>query len=100
MHGSPITLTTTSSAPIMAGQQTLVVHARVFQLRLPFAHLVWNRPTAVSVRGRGLDARTLPIRDVTRLAQMVWLALPLAAMLIVLAARRRQSQLVHTEVNA
>lgn len=53
---------------IEVGGFRLTPQSRVLTLALPFASLVWHRPTAVTVEREGRSTR-LPIRDATRLAQ-------------------------------
>lgn len=43
-------------------------------VNLPFYHLVWSRPVAVLVSSRGREER-LPIVDITKIVQIVLLAI-------------------------
>jgi hypothetical protein len=72
-----------SAAPVTVGEVTVTPRARALVVRLPQGGLVWNRPTAVTVRRAGA-VRQIPVVDVTRLLQLGLLALAAA----IAAARR------------
>ena len=55
--------------PIYKGEVVVVPQSRALVVRLPFAGVVWNRPTAVLVTQNN-HTTTIPITDPTRLA--VW----------------------------
>ena len=78
-------LTTYSEAQTLAGH-TVVMEARAWRFRLPFFGVVWNRPTAV-LAGDEPDRKRLPIRDVTRRAQVIVLALAAACFVAGLSRR-------------
>jgi hypothetical protein len=92
MPANPFKIETREGAPIRSGDAEVVLRSRVVQLRLPFANggIIWNRPLAVSIRRPGAPDYSLPVRDVTRLLQLVLLALGLGgALLLRVAARAR-----------
>ena len=76
-EGAPIEFGNTIVTPI---NQALIV-------RLPYWRFVWNRPAAVRVDD-GRSISRLRIVDVTLLAQVILLAVSLAASIVALTARR------------
>ncbi len=76
---------TTSAEPIVVGDTRITPQARAFSLRFPFGGFVWNRPTAVLVERDGVTQR-IPIRDVTRIAQIVLFGLVLTFSVIITQA--------------
>ncbi|MBI3734584.1 MAG: hypothetical protein HY259_14185 [Chloroflexi bacterium] len=87
----PFEIAVKDGAPVRVGGYTLVVRARVVQLRLPGSHggLIWNRPIELSARDAAGAERILPIRDVTRRRQLRWLGLGLLGAWLISSARRR-----------
>jgi hypothetical protein len=71
----------TATVPaIQVGAIRLTPQSRVVKVRLPFGGWVWNRPISVMVEG---DAqKRIPIRDMTRLAEILGCLLPLAVWLL------------------
>lgn len=71
--------------PVATGGVTVTPWSRALTIRLPFGGFVWNRPTAVVVERAGRIER-IPVRDVTRDAQ---LGLIVLALLLVIVRIRR-----------
>ncbi|HMT20499.1 MAG TPA: hypothetical protein PKE20_04510 [Promineifilum sp.] len=71
-----------------AGDAGIILESMGLEARAPFGGVVWNRPTAVRVRGPAGETR-LPIRDVTRRGQLLLYGLSLLFVLAGLAARGR-----------
>ena len=93
MMNSLFKIETHESEPIVAGDAEIVVRSRAAQIALPFARggFIWNRPLEVRVRRPGLPDQIMPVRDVTRLAQLAIMGFGLAAALVLgsmLRARR------------
>ncbi len=88
---SPIAYETHVSEPLSVGGRQIVVRSRVLRLDLPpFGGFIWNRPSAVLVRDAGGE-RTLPVVDVTRIAQVALLGgAAFAALLLGLSRRARR----------
>ncbi len=76
------------SAPLIMEERRITLEARAARLRLPFGGLVWSRPAAVITRGPSTETR-LPIRDLTRRAQVALYAIALLFALAGLRARGR-----------
>ncbi len=81
--GEIVRMTTQTGEPTTIGDVTVTPRSRVFVLRLPFGGFVWNRPIGVTVR-RGESVEDLPIRDLTRIIQIVCAG----AILVLLLASR------------
>ncbi len=83
---------THTSAPMSVHNQQISFQSRAVSLTFPkFGGLVWNRPTAVIVQTAEGAEQTLAVRDVTRLAQILVLALGIAGALFVsLVLRERK----------
>ena len=75
--------TTTEGNPIRIGDVTVTPRSTALVIRLPFGGIVWNRPVGVTVQ-RGDVIQDLPIRDLTRIAQI---ALVSAAAFLLIASR-------------
>jgi hypothetical protein len=90
MNGNLIRSATLSSQPIAVGDLKITVRSRVLQIRFPGASggLIWNRPIAVSVYRPDGAIERLPVRDVTRLVQVL-LVVGLVGSLLLLNARKR-----------
>ena len=75
MLKSMIQIERKAGKPIAWGDKRVTVWSRVVQIHLPkrSGGLIWNRPVSVSVQDAHEDKQTLPIRDVTRQAQL-WLS--------------------------
>ena len=80
-----------ASQPIPWGGGQVTVWSRVVQVQFPklSGGLIWNRPVAVSLASAGGGEQLLPIHDVTRRAQMWWLAAGLLGVLGLAAMRAR-----------
>jgi hypothetical protein len=68
--GAIVRMTIQNGEPTTIGDVTVTLRSRTFVVRLPFGGFVWNRPIGVTVR-RGEDVEELPIRDWTRVIQIV-----------------------------
>ncbi len=86
-----IRFATLSSQPIAVGDLKITVRSRALQVRFPGASggLIWNRPIAVSVYRPDGTIVHLPVRDVTRLVQVL-LAIGLVGSLLLLNASKRR----------
>jgi hypothetical protein len=93
-----IRLENTSAEPIVVGDTRITPQAQAFSLRFPFGGIVWNRPTAVLVERDDVTQR-IPIVDVTRVAQIVFLILVVkfSVIIIWLAAQRARQRRIHHE---
>jgi len=87
-----VQFTTTASGPITIGNVTVTPRSSAVVIRLPIGGFVWNRPTGITVR-RGDVTEDIPIRDVTRIVQLVLLGMTalmlIAGSLIGSTTRRR-----------
>ena len=78
----------------LAGDTQITPLARVLRIQLPgpYKGLIWNRPTGVLVKTPDGQEQHLPVRDVTRQAQLTLLGIGLfGGFLIWLLSRRRDS---------
>lgn len=57
-----------SGEPIYSGNSVITPVTKVFALRVPYLDIIWNRPHEVHVQ-QGEQVTTIPIVNVTRLAQ-------------------------------
>jgi hypothetical protein len=69
--------------PRLAGTSVITPIARSLTIRLPGLQggLIWNRPVSVVVTDKDGQEQVLPVRDVTRLAQLFLFGLALAGSL-------------------
>jgi hypothetical protein len=74
-----------SGEPIQFGSRRMVVRSHAIQLSLPFIKggIVWNRPFALQVQEGDGQEQTLPVVDVTRIAQVLILAAGVMAAIFV-----------------
>ncbi len=77
------------SKPIASGDRQIIVQSRAWKIRLPFGGMVWNCPVAVVVLAADGRDQTLPVRDVTRLAHVLIVALGIAAAILIGLAKQR-----------
>lgn len=93
MPGSFITVETGAGEPILAGGLTIVPFARSLRIHHPglLGGLLWNRPAAVAIQAGDGPRRMLPVRDVTRQAQLALLGAGLAGSLLIWLTFRRKS---------
>jgi hypothetical protein len=63
---------TRAGDPIEVGDRKIVPLAKVMRLQIPgwLGGAIWNRPVAVVVRRGDDEEQVIPVRDVTRLAQL------------------------------
>jgi hypothetical protein len=73
------------------GTTTVTGVSQALTVSLPFARFVWNRPTDIRVENEGQTGR-VRVMDVTRLAQLAFYGLAIAAMIVELIARQRISR--------
>ena len=71
-----LTLETRTAEPIQAGKRRLTPISSLLQVTFPGwqGGLVWNRPTAVLVTEADGKETLLPVRDITRLIQILVLS--------------------------
>jgi hypothetical protein len=62
-------VSTNDGEPTTVGDVTVTPHSWTLVVRFPFGGIVWNRPIGVTVR-RGDRVEEIPIRDVTRIAEL------------------------------
>ena len=62
-----------TGSPTAVGEATLTPQSQVLTVRWPNGGWVWNRPVAVLVEQDG-ESQRIPIVDVTRYAQLAFLA--------------------------
>lgn len=55
--------------PIQSGNSVITPVSKVFTLRVPYFDFIWNRPHKVHVQ-QGEQVLTIPIVDLTRIAQL------------------------------
>jgi hypothetical protein len=83
---------TTAGEPISVDEREIVPIARSVRVQMPLLRggLIWNRPVAVVVRAANGQEYELPVRDVTRRAQLFVVAVGiLSSFLMWLVLRRR-----------
>jgi hypothetical protein len=78
--------------PVIAGDTVVTPQFQALIVRLPIGGFVWNRPTAVLVERDGQTER-LPIRDITRIAQLSLLGFSLVLSIVSLIkfSQRKES---------
>ncbi|MBI5031328.1 MAG: hypothetical protein HZB51_12430 [Chloroflexi bacterium] len=59
--------------PIQSNGRKIIVQSRALQINLPFLNggIVWNRPVSVLVLAEHGPDQFIPVRDVTRIAQVL-----------------------------
>jgi hypothetical protein len=90
-----VQVATATGPPVQIGATRLIPEVRIVRQRLPFGGLVLNRPTAVLVEGSDGDHERLPIRDLTRFAQLAALLVPLPVWLAARCIGFAQKEPVH-----
>ena len=80
-----LTWQTEPGQAIQIGEQIVTPYAQSLVIRWPNGGLVWSRPVALMVERPGSSER-IPIRDLTRLLQIVLLAFGFAWMVIAYSA--------------
>ena len=63
---------TRAGDPISVGDSKIIPLAKVAQLKIPgwFGGVIWNRPVAVVVQTDDDEEQVVPVRDITRVAQL------------------------------
>ena len=84
-----VRLETSSGTPTTVGDVTVTPWSQALVVRLPFARLVWNRPTAVVVERAG-RAERIPVLDVTRVLQLGLLGFTVAVGIATVLGRARR----------
>jgi hypothetical protein len=84
---------TKAGAPVRAGEISITPVARILCLQLPgsVGGLIWNHPTAVVLRTKDGEEKVLPIRDITRQAQLAFLGV-IAGLLVVAWLMHRKNK--------
>jgi membrane protein implicated in regulation of membrane protease activity len=80
-----VDLRTIEGQPVTVGNVTVTPLARLLTVRTPIGGFAWNRPAAIMVEREGRVERR-PIRDITRILQLVMMSIS-ALILIMLIAR-------------
>ena len=77
---------------VTVGDMTLRPQSQALVIRSPFGGFVWNRPAAIRIK-QGEQETSIPIVDVTRIAQAGMLALTVLFSIFasIAFARRRRS---------
>lgn len=94
MLGRFFQVETRAGDPIPVGDMTIVPLAKSYQVRFPgkVGGVIWNRPASVVVQTAPGQEYVLPIRDVTRQAQIALIGSSLLAGLLAwLLVRGRKS---------
>jgi hypothetical protein len=76
---------------IQAGNTQIMPISQAIRMRLPGlpGGLIWNRPVSVVVTSAGGQEQILPIRDITRIAQLaIWAMAVLGSFLFWWASRK------------
>ena len=97
-----VSIETHAGPPVQAGNYAIRLKAWSLRLTVPGAgSLAWTRPVSVQVQSPGGNTRIIPIRDVTRWAELaLWAApalLALTAAALSIAARRARKQSLHPQ---
>lgn len=87
----PASRFTAVGAPQIYHNRRVALESRVWRRRLPFGVVEWRRPTAVLVEDAAGHSR-LPIRDVTRQAQLAMIGLGFVCLIAALLAGRWASE--------
>lgn len=90
-----ITQETRTSEAVQAGSRRLVLYSKVLRVQIPGWHnggLVWNRPVAVMVTTAEGQETMLPVRDTTRLVELLLLGAGLVSGLLLWSAYRAQKE--------
>ena len=74
-----ITIETRPGETIQAGENKVTPFSQAIKLVLPrpMGGLVWNRPVSVLVQGLDGSEEVLPVKDITRIAQLALLGVGL-----------------------
>ncbi len=95
MFANLVQIETRAGEPIVSGDTKIIPMARSLRIRNPGWHngLVWNRPVAIVVQTGDGQEQVLPVRDVTRQAQVALLVSSLIVVLLGwLVTRRKKSK--------
>jgi hypothetical protein len=90
---SLVELRTVRGQPIVLGDRRVTPESQALIVRLPFAGLVWHRPTAVVVEQAGRAIERMPILDLTRVAQVgvILGTLLLTVVCLIVSARQQEA---------
>jgi hypothetical protein len=85
---------TKAGRPIMAGKTKITPLARVLRIQFPGfpGGLIWNRPGAIVLQAAEGEEQVLPVKDVTRQAQILLLGLGLIGALLIWLALKPKSK--------
>jgi hypothetical protein len=89
---SLVELRSVRGQPIVLGDRRVTPESQALIVRLPFAGLVWHRPTTVVVEQRGRAIQRLPIVDLTRVAQVAVVLGTLLVTVVCLIVSARQQE--------
>jgi hypothetical protein len=89
---SLVELRSVRGQPIVLGDRRVTPESQALIVRLPFAGLVWHRPTTVVVEQRGRAIQRLPIVDLTRVAQVAVVLGTLLVTVVCLIVSSRQQE--------
>jgi hypothetical protein len=83
---------TRAGDPIAVGDSKIVPLAKVAQLKIPgwFGGVIWNRPVAVVIQTEDDKEQVVPVRDVTREAQLAIIGSGLFVILMAWLLTRRK----------
>lgn len=92
MLANLVQIETRTGEPIVSGDTKIIPMARSMRIRIPGWHngLVWNRPVAIVVQTGDGQEKVLPVRDVTRQAQVALLVSGLIVVLLGWLVTRRK----------
>lgn len=78
-------------AIIRANKRTITPFSQYVRIALPFVPggVLWSRPVSILVQEQDGSEQVLPVQDVTRIAQLVFLAFGLAAGMLLWRSTRR-----------
>ena len=90
MSASIFQITTQTGEPIAVGDRRLLLRSRAVQVKFPMGGgIIWNRPVAVVVQRDGSPDQILPVRDVTRMAQIALLVTGMLGAFLIARAFRK-----------
>ena len=91
-----LTLETKTGQPYAAGETRITPVSRLLRLQIPGVPggLIWNRPVAVRVQPPNGPEEVLPVRDVTRLAQILIIGLGFLGGLFAITALKTARKMV------
>jgi len=90
MRSSFVSVETRAGEPVQVGDARIAPLAQSVRLGWPGMKvgLIWSRPVAVCVQSGDGEERLMPVRDVTRLAQLVLAGCVVFSLIVSLVCRR------------